>query len=525
MSKTTSPSGFSSVPWEFTDDEIASTRALCGRLETSRRLRAQADAMEIEALAEAARIARAQRERAGGPSSYDFPFRSMASETAGVLHESKSRMMTKLADAEVLVERYPATVQALAEGRITVRHVDVIRRAGERLPEELDQEYEEAAIGFAETASPGQLRAFAIELAERLCPTPIADRHAAARARRRVRVDDLEDGVSRFELITSTAEVHAARDRIRSMARAIVAENRRARKAAEAEGGPEAAAEVDPRTQSQIEADLWMDLALTGRPSAHALREGGALDAIQANVQIVIPVETLVGLDDEAAFVAGHGPVDPETARRLAGHAAGWDRVFLRPDTGALLTVDRYAPTAAQRRFLLARDETCRGPGCENRAATADLDHTIPYLRGGETCVGNLECLCEGCHLDKHHSPWTVRQISPGVLEWVSPIGRTSVDRPRPQVRFESLPEPRARSGAAPPGEWPSLEHEVEVEIDADLEVDVPIPDVLPDAPPFDEAWQQLLYDEWVAEIEADEFDLLVSESSGAVGSAIHPSV
>ncbi|MGX9349447.1 HNH endonuclease signature motif containing protein [Microbacterium sp. KNMS] len=134
--------------------------------------------------------------------------------------------------------------------------------------------------------------------------------------------------------------------------------------------------------------------------------------------------------------------------------------MFCHPDTGALLTVDRYTPTAAQKRYLLARDERCRTPGCRNLAITADLDHTIPYAQGGVTDVGNLACLCEGCHQDKHHTPWQVRQLGDGVLEWTSPAGHTYTEKPPPQARADAIPNQavddalteyrRAREEAAP---------------------------------------------------------------------------
>ncbi|MGK9219708.1 MULTISPECIES: HNH endonuclease signature motif containing protein, partial [unclassified Microbacterium] len=83
-----------------------------------------------------------------------------------------------------------------------------------------------------------------------------------------------------------------------------------------------------------------------------------------------------------------------------------------------------------------------RTPGCRNLALTADLDHTIPYAQGGVTDVGNLACLCEGCHQDKHHTPWQVRQLGDGVLEWTSPAGHTYTEKPPPQVRAEATPTP-----------------------------------------------------------------------------------
>ncbi|MDI6945088.1 hypothetical protein QMO46_16535, partial [Microbacterium barkeri] len=65
------------------------------------------------------------------------------------------------------------------------------------------------------------------------------------------------------------------------------------------------------------------------------------LSRVRAVVQVTVAATTLAGLDDEPGFLAGYGPIDADTARKLAGNAAGWERVFCHPDTGALLTVDR----------------------------------------------------------------------------------------------------------------------------------------------------------------------------------------
>ncbi|MCR2678846.1 hypothetical protein NSP03_24390, partial [Salmonella enterica] len=58
-----------------------------------------------------------------------------------------------------------------------------------------------------------------------------------------------------------------------------------------------------------------------------------------------------------AAELDGMIPIDPATARRLAGAASGWDRVLTHPISGALLAVDRYRPSEDLRRHLRARDE------------------------------------------------------------------------------------------------------------------------------------------------------------------------
>lgn len=138
------------------------------------------------------------------------------------------------------------------------------------------------------------------------------------------------------------------------------------------------------------------------------------------------------------ATLCGHGVIPAIQACELAAVATAWVRLFQDAHTGALLTADLRFPTAAQRRFLKARDEHCRFPGCRRpiRKRVSDADHTIDHAVGGPTCVCNLAYLCEGHHTLKHHSAWTVEQKPGGILEWTSPAGRRYENMPAPMVRF-----------------------------------------------------------------------------------------
>ncbi|WP_235562961.1 HNH endonuclease signature motif containing protein, partial [Microbacterium sp. Root53] len=124
------------------------------------------------------------------------------------------------------------------------------------------------------------------------------------------------------------------------------------------------------------------------------------------------------------------------------GGCGGVGAAVLHPDTGALLTVDHRTPTAAQRRYLLARDGTCRVPGCATKAKHCDIDHTIPWSKDGPTSVDNLAHLCEPHHMMKHYSPWDVDQVGRGILRYRSPAGYEYYDTP---YRIEYV------GGGAPP--------------------------------------------------------------------------
>ena len=201
----------------------------------------------------------------------------------------------------------------------------------------------------------------------------------------------------------------------------------------------------DTRSLDEIRFDVVADLLLTGHATTvDSDASVPAPEAIRAHVQLTIPVLTLLGRSDEPATLAGHGPIALETARRLAAAAPGWDRVLTHPVTGCVLAVDRYRPTAEQRRLLGARDEHCRFPGCRQPASRCDVDHTIAREHDGPTDVRNLAHLCRRHHTLKHHSAWRVRQLPGGVLEWTSPTGRMVPDVPARTLVFSA--------GSAPPG-------------------------------------------------------------------------
>ncbi|GAA5037309.1 DUF222 domain-containing protein [Microbacterium fluvii] len=206
----------------------------------------------------------------------------------------------------------------------------------------------------------------------------------------------------------------------------------------------------DTRTLSEVRADVLADTLLTGHATA-AVSDASVPEAqaIHARVQITVPASTLTGQGDEPAELIGHGPIDPDTARRLAGHAHVWMRLFTDHGTGCVRAIDQYRPPASLRRLLAARDEHCRFPGCRQPVWRCDLDHTFAHVEGGRTEACNLAHLCEGHHILKHHTAWKVQQLPGGVLEWTSPTGRTYPDTPARTLMFTTM------QADAPPGDPP----------------------------------------------------------------------
>lgn len=414
------------APWIPTDEENARTSALVDEYVDAEAQIARLRARQASALVGLAQIAAAQARRSGSESEYDFATRSMAAELGAAARIPDGTIRNRMSDALTLVTEFPATFAALHDGRISEAHAKVVLVAGERLDDDSRAEYERIVLPRAEVMTVGRLRALVKAVAERIDPLPIAARHEEAMATRGVWASPLEDGMAQLLIVGPAALIYAMHDRVTQMGTKNKAIAR-------------AAGDGDQRTLDHHRADLLIDMVLTGTPT-----EGEGLDAIRAVVQVTIPTDTITddeGTGDDVAFLSGYGPIDPDTARRLAANAPTWSRLWQHCDTGALLSVDAYTPTAAQRRFLTARDGHCRFPGCRQPARRCDVDHTVPYSDGGATAVTNLAHLCEAHHRLKHHSPWRTRQGPDGLLEYLSPAGRAYAYKPTPVVRFEALAE------------------------------------------------------------------------------------
>ena len=144
---------------------------------------------------------------------------------------------------------------------------------------------------------------------------------------------------------------------------------------------------------------------------------------------VTVPATTMAGCDpmpgDRPAELHGYGPIDPETACRIAAKSASFLRVLTHPVTGQTMDAARlrYRPSEALRLALQVEDEICRFPGCGRRASRCELDHTEDWVHGCTTCAANLAHLCSKHHHLKHEGGWTVRtppDAPPGSreLEW-----------------------------------------------------------------------------------------------------------
>lgn len=157
---------------------------------------------------------------------------------------------------------------------------------------------------------------------------------------------------------------------------------------------------------------------------------GGCIRSVSAVVHVTVGVGTLMGVDDLPGEIAGYGPIPADMARDIAADGV-WKRLLVDPKSGALLDFGRtvYRPPAALRDFVLARDRTCRKPGCLRPAHQCDIDHTVPFS-DGSTGQCNNGTLCRHHHLMKHHAGWSLLQDEAGVFTWKTPTGHVYTTSP-----------------------------------------------------------------------------------------------
>lgn len=407
---------------------------------------ARAEGKKALLLAELAEIAHTEGERSAAPNGIEDARRAMASEIAAATHTHPAAAKHVMEEAEGFVSDYPRMREALCGGRISARHVRAVTDVGGVLDHDARASLDDAAVPFAETRTPGDLKRIVKQQVAQLDAVSLQERHERERAKRVVTLTERDDGMSDLLFYMPTFEARAISDRATQLAKAVKTDRRRVRRDSERAGedgddAPTAVAATDLRTTDQLRVDILTDLILTSSPTGHELHASGtgALAEVNATVQVTIPVEQIIDPSDGISWIDEGGLISPNTARSVAGRAAGWERLFYRPETGVIEHVDHYRPSAEQRRALIGRDVTCRFPGCTTPARRSDVDHTHDYARGGPTAVTNLAHLCESHHVMKHQSGWTVTQRAHGVMEWTSPTGRTYREEPASRVFFRPV--------------------------------------------------------------------------------------
>jgi len=386
-------------------------------------------------------------EMAPAPSAQELEFahRSLRAEVGMSLRISEYSAANLLGEATLLVRDLPVTLEAVEGGRLAFRAASLIAAQAGSVDPDRRAEFDVEAMRIARDVAPSRLRTRLAALRDRILPTASAERHAAARAQRRVSIEDVEDGMSWLSAYLPSVEAHAIDHRLTGLARRVVE--------IDEEDGI-----VDRRTLAQRRADLLLSLIAADVVSADEVgaeamerarrfaqgRDLGRFGGIRPTVVVTVPVQALLdpAASSEPAMLDGVVPIDPITARELTANAPGLYRMLTDPHTGVGLDLgrERYQVSAQLRLWLRLRDGTCRFPGCGRPARGCDVDHTIDWQYGGRTRSDNLAHLCRGHHTLKHQTRWSISQRPDGTIEWRSPTGREYATHPAGMLAPAALP-------------------------------------------------------------------------------------
>ncbi|MCC9175877.1 HNH endonuclease [Arthrobacter sp. zg-Y179] len=421
---------------------------------------------------------------AGAHTDHSQVFSLTATEVQTLLCLSYQAAARLLADALDLCTGFTATLAALEAGTLSCRQAATILDQCRFLDGAEQSRFEADLLARAPGHTDAQFTRTAVGLRERLHPETLIPRHRKALEARKVWFEARPEGMAELGAYLAAEQGQLIYGALTTAAR-----------------GEQAAG--DPRSVGQLRADILTSL-LTGAPgTVHEAPDGQAPKAphrrpagrdrpvseptppgagtgngagvgtaagaagagARTEIMVLVNADTLLGLDDQPAELNGYGPISAETARRLAENASHLTGLVQDRASGEILGVGkRRRIPPGLRRWLQARDGTCRFPGCDTPAAghtTTELDHTLPWARGGTTDHTNLAHLCRKHHRFKTLGHWKAHQSiaepSTGILEWTSPLGRTYQTMPQLRLRVTGQERP-GRRAQPPPHETPPRE-------------------------------------------------------------------
>ena len=371
----------------------------------------------LQALMQRAIVAVAGRDSADNPDPVFGVDESEREDISTALRLSPNSAQIKIDIARALTNHLPNTCSALAVGEISSGHANAIAREAvsalnRGLPESVIFEIENRAIAYAEFHTPSQVGNLVRKVIAQRSPEEFEDAVLSAQEERRVSCFDEPNGMS---TIIALLPAHEAKVVMNALEAHIL--------------------RSAPKSDENRNKDMLRADALAAIASSYL---ASSLDQVTPHrrpltVNVTIDLPTLMGLAENPGELAGYGPIPASIAREIASDAR-WKRFITEPITGNLLDFGRehYEPPQALKDFLIARDRTCRFPGCRRSATLSDLDHAQSWNSGGETSPDNLGALCRRHHKLKTHHGWQVESFADGSCLWRSPFGKEFFTPARP---------------------------------------------------------------------------------------------
>jgi len=170
----------------------------------------------------------------------------------------------------------------------------------------------------------------------------------------------------------------------------------------------------DTRSLTELQADALAELVAKGAGHAQPARP---------SVSVIIDHDTLVNRaathpdQDHMPYrssILGHGPVAPETIRRLCCNA-DITRIVMHGESQPLdVGRNHRLATSAIRQAVWARADGWCELCHHTRLTWCQLHHLTPWNDHGETSVENSLLVCTHCHHLLHEGRYTVKRTDTG---------------------------------------------------------------------------------------------------------------
>jgi hypothetical protein len=420
------------------------------------------------------------------PAIIDAASRFAAAELACATHLAPITARMRLERAGMMVDTLPATLAAQQAGHLDGYRAAIIADGVMALPSELRPQVERDVLAAASSCTASELRRRVAQAVIKADPEGAEDRAAAAATTRHTSVTAVENDMALFRAVLSAPDaltVHGVLDSVATSLKAAGLANGRGSAQLRADVFADLFRTLATTGHAHLaRPGATSDTArpATGIASCHGdeVRPTGHLTP-HVSLSVQIDFATLAGITDHPGEIAGYGAVTASTARALAASAAtvraliehpapppeiadpGYDadsssvrheldeRDGLDERTGPGERKDLvgrhsgsasrsrtcgtvvdpgravYRPPEATDDYVRNRDGHCQFPGCRTRAERCDIDHRVPFQRGGATCPCNLDTLCRTHHRLKTFTSWHAEPDESGRLVWISPLGNT----------------------------------------------------------------------------------------------------
>lgn len=400
-------------------------------------------------------------------------------------------------DEALMFVSHPATLTAVYDGWLGLRHARALMDVLELMSPELADRVENAVLaklGENGGRPPARVRDLARREALKLDKDAAVRRRQAAAKKRHMHVRDVGDGMVELVLLMRAEQ-------------GLQILHRAHREVEHDDGGG--------RTRDQRRLDWAVDKMLS--PDEPGATESGAGSHAAApvpgsalvpdgrrrrpvQVLVHVPVVTALGLEDEPCELEEIGPIDadhgrlllsvaelrkvcvdavtgqvlhvddevarpmadPQRVRELGGTAAAQAQAAAEAVRQAVLDMvntpsvmldepePQYRPSAGLARTVRARHPRCDFLTCSTSSHRSDLEHDRPHHRNGETSAANLRPRSRWCHGAKQGG-WKAGPLPDGSTVWQSLSGRVYPAQPQ----HEPPPVPRPGAMLPPPAPPP----------------------------------------------------------------------